>query len=265
MENKNTSSGFPPAAERTLQILDLFASSPEPKTLKTIAEQLDIPVSSLYRIIGCMQKYNYIVEAPFYPNYFKLGYKLSQFSSIAFSENDLIKLARPFMEDLTRTSNQASQLCILSENYVCTIEQCLPRSVITYISELGEKLPINVSASGKLLTALLPPQKQETFLKRAEKVFRRNTPYTIIDSEKLKKEFENIKHQKYSTDVEEYAVGIGCIAVPIYNNASSTIPIAAIGVTGPISFYRNTNNFDSMLEKLLHVSSKIEQLLPNSL
>ncbi len=181
MEKNSTSSGFPPATERTLQILDLYAADPGPKTLKTISEQLHIPISSLYRIISCMQKYNYIVEEPFYPNYFKLGYKLSQFSSIAFSENDLIKLARPFMEELTQNSNQASQLCILSENYICTIDQCLPRSAITYISELGEKLPINVSASGKLLTALLPPQKQEAFLKRAEKVFRKNTPYTIID------------------------------------------------------------------------------------
>ena len=161
MEKNHSSSGFPPAAERTLQILDLYAADPEPKTLKYIAEQLQIPASSLYRIINCMQKYNYIVEEPFHPNYFKLGYKLSQFSSIAFSENDLIKLARPFMEELTHNSNQASQLCILSENYICTIDQCLPRSAITYISELGEKLPVNVSASGKLLTALLPPQKQE--------------------------------------------------------------------------------------------------------
>ncbi len=263
MEKNHSSSGFPPAVERTLQILDLYAADPEPKTLKYIAEQLQIPASSLYRIINCMQKYNYIVEEPFHPNYFKLGYKLSQFSSIAFSENDLIKLARPFMEELTHNSNQASQLCILSENYICTIDQCLPRSAITYISELGEKLPVNVSASGKLLTALLPPQKQEAFLKRAEKVFRRNTPYTIIDSEKLRKEFEKIRYQKYSTDVEEYAIGIGCLAVPIYHN--SDMPIAALGVTGPISFYRNTHNFNTILERLRYFSKKLEELLPDVL
>ena len=263
MEKNNTSPGFPPATERTLQILDLYAADPGPKTLKTISEQLHIPISSLYRIISCMQKYNYIVEEPFYPNYFKLGYKLSQFSSIAFSENDLIKLARPFMEELTQNSNQASQLCILSENYICTIDQYLPRSAITYISELSEKLPINVSASGKLLTALLPPQKQEAFLKRAEKVFRKNTPYTIIDLERLQEEFNKIRRQKYSTDVEEYAIGIGCIAVPIYHNSDT--PVAAIGVTGPISFYRNTRNFDLMLENLRRVSKKLEDLLPNVL
>ena len=56
MEKNHSSSGFPPAAERTLQILDLYAADPEPKTLKYIAEQLQIPASSLYRIINCMQK-----------------------------------------------------------------------------------------------------------------------------------------------------------------------------------------------------------------
>jgi len=259
MPNKNENQNFPPAAERTLQILDYFAADPSSKTLKTLAEQLEIPSTSLYRIISCMQEYRYIVEDPKRPNYFKLGYKLSQFSHIAFTEKELITLARPYMEQLTKKSSQACQLCILTENGVCTIDQCLPHSVITYISELGEILPINVSASGKLLTALLPPQKQKSFLKRAVKIFRRNTPNTVTDIEEFKKRLVQIGKLRYGTDVEEYAVGIGCIAVPIYN--ANKEPIAAIGVTGPIEFYQDMNQFNTTLGDLLDLSAKIEELL----
>ena len=54
-------------------------------------------------------------------------------------------------------------------------------------------------------------------------------------------------------------MGIGCIAVPIHN--ANKEPIAAIGVTGPIEFYQNMNNFNTTLGELLEISSKIEQLL----
>lgn len=259
MNKKNEGQGFPPATERTLQILDYFISDPSSKTLKTISEQLDIPTSSLYRIVSCMQAYNYIAEEPTRPNYFKLGYKCSQLSTTAFTENDLINLARPFMEELTRTSNQACQLCALTENRVCTLYQCLPLSTITYISELGEKLPVNITAAGKLLTALLPSQKQASFLKRAAKDFRRNTPHTITALDEFQKELDRIRRLGYATDVEEYAPGIGCIAVPIYD--VNEAPIAAIGVTGPIKFYQNMNHFNIVLEELLNISGKLQKLL----
>lgn len=259
MENKNESQNFPPAAERTLQILDYFAADPSSKTLKTIADKLSIPSTSLYRIINCMQEYRYIVEDPKRPNYFKPGYKLSQFSNIISTERDLIKLARPFMEELARKSSQACQLCTLTESGICTIDQCLPQSGIIYITELGETLPVNVSASGKLLTALLPSKKQKSFLKRAAKLFRQRTPHTIVDVDEFQEELNRIEKLRYGTDVEEYAVGIGCIAVPIHN--ANKEPIAAIGVTGPIEFYQNMNNFNTTLGDLLDISAKIEVLL----
>lgn len=259
MENKNESQNFPPATERTLQILDYFASDPSSKTLKTIAEKLSIPSTSLYRIINCMQEYRYIVEDPKRPNYFKPGYKLSQFSNIVSTERDLIKIARPYMEELAKTSSQACQLCTLTESGICTIDQCLPQSGITYISELGETLPVNVSASGKLLTALLPPQKQKSFLKRAKTLFRQHTPNTIIDIVEFQRELDRIQKLRYGTDVEEYAIGIGCIAVPIHN--ANREPIAAIGVTGPIEFYQNISNFNATLGDLIDISAKIEKLL----
>lgn len=259
MAKKNEIPGFPPACERTLQILDCFISDPSPKTLKNLSEKFDIPLSSLYRIISCMQEYNYMTEDPARPNHFRLGYKCSQFSTAVYSQSDLIRLARPYMQELTYKSNQASQLCVLTEIYVCTIDQYLPRSAITYISELGEKLPVNVSASGKLLTALLPSARQKAFLERAFKKFRRNTPNTIADLDSYRTELKRIRELGYSTDHEEYALGIGCIAVPIFDSVG--IPIAAIGVTGPINFYRDVNNFSTTLNSLFDISRQIQEQL----
>lgn len=246
---------FPPATLRTLQILDYFMEDPSPKTLKTISENLNIPFTSLYRIAMCMQEYRYLVEDPTRPNHFRLGYKMRQFSDIVFSEKNLIKIALPFMRKVASELNQACQLCILTENGVCTIEQCLPRSAITYITELNETIPINVSASGKILTALLPDKERERFLRKAAVHFEKNTSRTVTDPEMIRKQLEICARQKYGTDEEEYADGVGCIAVPIYD--SDHKPVAAIGTTGPIEFYHKPETFRSILTFLQKTAAEI--------
>lgn len=254
MKNDNTRD-FPPATLRTLQILDLFMDDPAPKTLKTISEKLNIPFTSLYRIVICMQEYRYLVEDPTRPNHFRLGYKLKQFSEIAFSEKNLIKIALPFMRQVAHELNQACQLCVLTESGVCTIEQCLPHSAITYITQLNETIPINVSASGKILTAMLPEKERERFLRRAAVRFQKNTENTITDPELLKEILEQAARQGYGTDTEEYADGIGCISVPIYD--ADCKPVAAVGTTGPIEFYLREEMFQ---ETLLFLQKTAEEI-----
>lgn len=254
---KNEHKDFPPAALRTLEILDLFLKDPAPKTLKTISEQLSIPFTSLYRIVLCMQEYRYLVEDPTRPNHFRLGYKISQFSDIAFSEKNLIKIALPFMRQITAELNQACQLCMLSETGVCTIEQCLPKSAITYITELNETIPVNVSASGKILTALLPAKEQSRFLQKASAYFTKNTDKTIVDLEQLQPHLDFSAQRGYGTDDEEYAMGVGCIAVPIYDSEGK--PIAAIGSTGPVEVYHQEDEFQSILEFLKKIAHEISE------
>lgn len=254
---KNNHKDFPPAALRTLQIMDLYLTDPTPKTLKAISEQLNIPFTSLYRIVLCMQEHRYLVEDPTRPNHFRLGYKISQFSDIAFSEKNLIKIALPFMRQVAAELNQACQLCTLTETGVCTIEQCLPKSAITYITELNETIPINVSASGKILTALLPPKEQSRFLLKTAQHFEKNTEKTILDLDILRQHLDLTAQRGYGTDDEEYAMGIGCIAVPIYDSEGK--PIAAIGTTGPVEFYRQEDESQSILEFLKKTAHEISE------
>ena len=233
----STIKNLPPASMRTLEVLDLFLKDPSSKTMKDIAEQLNIPFTSLYRIILCMQEYRYIVEDPQKPNHFQLGYKLSLLSGLAFTEKKLIKAARPVMDSLVIELNQAIQLCVLTSNGVCTIDQRLPRQAMTYITELNETIPINVSASGKILTAMLPEKEREDFLKKAFPRFSQYTRYTVSEEIRFRDILNECKEKKYGIDNEEYALGIGCVAVPIYNHSGAAI--AAIGTTGAISFYQN--------------------------
>lgn len=73
--------------------------------------------------------------------------------------------------------------------------------------------------------------------------------------------FYNLLHitaqRGYGTDDEEYAMGVGCIAVPIYDSENK--PIAAIGTTGPVEFYHNAEEFQAILDFLKKTAQKISK------
>ena len=135
------------------------------------------------------------------------------------------------------------------------IEQCLPKSAITYITELNETIPINVSASGKILTALLPAKEQSRFLQKTAQHFEKNTEKTLLDLELLQEHLSLTAQRGYGTDDEEYAMGVGCIAVPIYDSEGK--PLAAIGTTGPVEVYHQEDEFQSILEFLKKIAQDI--------
>lgn len=63
----------------------------------------------------------------------------------------------------------------------------------------------------------------------------------------------------YGYDDEEFAVGIGCLAVPIYDGQKKCV--GTLGITGSIQEYRNKKKFEYMLSILHDSASKIAQNL----
>jgi DNA-binding IclR family transcriptional regulator len=255
---EDTSNSNPPAVTRALTILDYIAEH-SPLSIKELSDILKIPHASTYRIVKCLLEFGYLRESPVYPDKYKLGYKPSILSKSAFDGADLIAVSKPYLKEMAAKTSQACQLCVLNDSYAINIDQSLPKDAITIIVKLGQPIPINASAAGKILTALLPETKRRDVLSNVWPSYKKNTDYTITDMELFLKHLEQISTQAYSTDFEEFAIGIGCIAVPVRDYDNN--PIAAIGLTGPIKYYREPDSFNDMLNSLLDVSKKISKEL----
>lgn len=252
-----TNTQYPPAAERVLKILDLFIENDEPKTIKEICTILQIPTASAYRIIRCLVDAGYLQEDSSQSVYYHLGYKIGILARNYDKSISLI--AAPMMEELALQTNQACQLSVLSNDSVITIHQALPASTITVIADIGGKIPINISAAGKVLTALMPSAKQKTFLESAWKLKAEPTVYSINVFDKFVDSLAKIEKSGYALDHEEYALGIGCIAVPIFDKRD--MPIAAIGLTGHIEHYRDDKKVLDLVKSLHDISQKITERL----
>jgi len=69
----------------------------------------------------------------------------------------------------------------------------------------------------------------------SEQKFPKNTPKTTTDPDKLRKILKTETRQGYAFDDQQYAIGIRCIAAPIYDYTGHVI--VAINVTGSLLSY----------------------------
>lgn len=251
---------FPPSVERTLEIFEYFAKDTEPHSISEISSALHIPMASAYRTVNCLLSYGYLRESAYSPDKYKLGYKFSYLSKAAYDGYDLSSVSIPYMKELAKETGLACQLSALTNNAVITIDQALPTDVVTIVlAKLGEPIPVNMSAAGKILMAFMSESRRESFLERAWELVGQKTPNTITDKSTFLEHLEMVKRQGYGMDNEEYALGIGCLSFPIFNNTNT--PIAAIVLTGPIARFQNNADTQFLLNSLKKTCKKISREL----
>jgi len=223
-----------PALEKALDILEYIAERGDFVTTKEISAELGIPIASTYRTVNYLCSRDYLRENPDVEGGgYSLGAQIQVLADHITRQFDLISVALPSMRRLAAQSEQTVQLGILQDEQVIYIEQILPSKPVNIIAALRTGISVNVSASGKVLVAHLPPQEQLDLLDNV--VLEPRTKRSITDVEKFLEELQQVRQQGFAVDYEEYARGIGCVAVPITDSRGQVI--AAIGITGHSAEY----------------------------
>ena len=93
----------------------------------------------------------------------------------------------------------------------------------------GARVPMHSSAVGKVLLAYMPPSAQAPMLEKMK--LERFTANTITGRDRFAKTLVEIRKLGFSFDDEEHAIGLRCVAAPIFNEAREAI--AGISLSGP--------------------------------
>lgn len=246
-----------PAVEKALDILEYVATQGTSVTAKEIASRLDIPASTTYRTVNYLCDRDYLKEDKQFDGRYYLGFQVMFLAHQLTRQRDLIDIAKPVMRQLATQSGQTAQLGILHDFGVVYIDQSLPAQPVNIIAALRTRIPVNVSASGKVLVANLPTPEQSHFLDHAE--FAAQTPESITNKPAFMDELQQVAQQGYALDHEEYARGIGCVAAPIHGDTGQTV--AAIGITGSIADYTDPMNLQRLVELTKEAAQQISHHL----
>ena len=214
---------------RALSLLDALAENDEGLTLTALARKVSLPPSSAHRLLTTLQRRRF-VRFDQATMAWQVGVQAFVVGNAFARTRDVSLLAKPYMRRLMEETGETVNLYVLSggESVVCMAQvQC--NHTIRAISRPGGQVRMHGSAAGKALLAHMRRQDVMDIVKRQG--MSRVTPNTIVSLRKLHAELALTRNRGYSVDDEEFAIGLRCVAAPIFDERGSVH--AALSIAGP--------------------------------
>ncbi len=235
-------------AANTLQILEYFAQRLRPATAAEIADDLEWPRSSTFKLIGTLSTLGYLYEpqgrGSYYPSprWLELAERVAQADPLP---HELQRLASDVMQDIGETT--AISACAgVSAIFVLVAES---RHSVRYFAKVGDRVPIHASSAGRALLAQMTADEHETLYRKI--MFTRYSGTTPMSAERVEADLREAAERGYHQSHSEYTPDLAGVAMPL--------PIAgrklSIVVVGPVS--RCLDRRTEMAERLARHVAKL--------
>ena len=223
------------AVERALDVLQCFTSQTPELTMSQISERIGINKSTVHRLLLTLER-NRFVERDLSTGMYRPGPRLLQIASLAREQNNLRRIALPFLQDLCSEYRENVNLALLDGADVIYVDVVEGSQRVKLAAVPGQRLPAFSTASGKAILAFLPEDRVRQILERGMPQY---TTTTVNSFEKFFEEAVRIRTRGFAISEHEFEEGINAIAAPVCNQ-----PVASVSIAGPA--YRLTR--ERMLE-----------------
>ena len=155
------------AVERACDLLFLIASSPAGLGVTEIATRLGLSKSAVHRLLVALSNKSMIRQESRTQQY-RLDAKVLELVLPFRSQNDILAIARPFLEDL-RDRYQETAVLALREGFSCRlVAHAASPHELRYSPTIGRVMPLHWGAFGKAILASLPAVELEAFFRDTE-------------------------------------------------------------------------------------------------
>ncbi|MEZ5652182.1 MAG: IclR family transcriptional regulator [Burkholderiaceae bacterium] len=223
--------GAPPSAlaERTLRLCALLAEHGRPMSLAEITQQSGLPKGSVHRLCTYLVSAGYLqreVDERFYaigPALRALAFDVLNHGSLRGQRHDVL---RHLVQEIGETCNFTT----LDGTEVLYLDRVEARWPLRLTIDVGTRVPLHCTASGKLFLALMMSRRQRNIV-IDRLALDRMTAATITDAATLRAECDEIATRGHALDREEFVAGLVSIAVPVLDGGGKVR--AAIAVHAP--------------------------------
>jgi DNA-binding IclR family transcriptional regulator len=205
-----------------LRMLEVFHTETE-MGVSDLARRLGLHKNNAFRLLATLELAGYMQQTP-ETDLYHLGPRCLELGHAFARSHTLIGQARPILEELAETMCETVHLAVLRGDEVVHLDGVLPEQLVLTGLRVGERLPAHCTALGKVLLA-------DGAHDVADQTLDRHTDSTLVDPAKLADELRAVALRGYAPDLEEFAIGLRCVAAPV-RDASARV-IAAISLSGP--------------------------------
>ncbi len=199
------------ALVRGLSILGSFDVDHREWTIDEMAEQTGLLRMTAYRMVRTLESMAFLVRDPS-ANRYRLGPAALALTYIAEDNSSLVVSARPFLEQLTKDTGESVTLAVDIDGFPVCVDIINTTRPFKRRTAPGRILGDLVSVHGKLLAAYKPSDEREALLAQPHP---QHTPYSIVDPDALRGEFEQIVREGVAYDIEGVYVGTCAVGAPV--------------------------------------------------
>ncbi|MFD0682878.1 IclR family transcriptional regulator [Actinomadura fibrosa] len=214
-----------PAARRALAVLRLLAGSAGPLPASAIARSLGLPRSSTYHLLTAMAEDGFVAYVP-EERRWGLGVAAFEIGSAYLRHEPLERLARPLLRRLVDRVGEIAQLGVLHGAETLYLLKEQPPRHATLVTDVGVRMPAQLTASGRSMLAFLPPAQVRALFPRSFVDRTGRGPRTLRE---LRRVLAEDARRGWSAEDGHITEGFASIAACCFDHTGH--PTAAITVT----------------------------------
>ncbi|MEM9139331.1 MAG: IclR family transcriptional regulator C-terminal domain-containing protein [Pseudomonadota bacterium] len=222
------SSGQVRSLTRALSILQKLAASGDGMSLTELSEATDLPPSTTHRLLTTLEAERFVRPDP-NGGQWRVGVSAFFVGSAFARSRDTQVLLRPYLRRLMEMSGETANLFVESDGEAVCIGQIESRHAMRAITGVGGRIAMHSSGAGK--TFLAHGDRERLRRQVADRPLARVTQKTIVSANEIEAELDQIVSRGYAVDDEEHALGLRCVAAPVFNEYGEVA--ASISISGP--------------------------------
>jgi len=235
--------------EKALDLLEYLGQSGAPRGARYIAEETDIPKSTVERILEVLVRRGYAKKED---GKYKLWTGAVPLAERFLSSDALFRNAEDIMKELVKTSMETVSLYIrqgFKRILVYRVESPHP---LRFFTKVGVKLPLYLGASGMVLCTGVDEEELNSY-------FTEIAPVTLADGKLLSKEdlmqrVRETAQKGFAIGVNERYEGLTSLAAPVWTDKNGMV--AAMNIVGP-SYRMDKRDLDTMAIELQYAAKEL--------
>lgn len=207
------------ALDRAVQILDALQEANCPATAYEIAHRVNAPLSTVYSIINDMVDKNLLSRAP--DGTIWLGSRLYGYGLTYAGSIDYLAVANEEMQRLSAEVEETVQVCGLEEGMMVVLQMAEGPGHFRVTSRVGSRVPLNWTASGRLLAGHLPDAERRAFFAQHAQPSPTGRAETRADV--LAQAAREALDARLSIQIGESDASVACLAAPVLDRSGACV------------------------------------------
>jgi len=214
---------------RAFAILEEVARHRDGIGLAELSKRVGLHNSTAFHLAKTMVSLGYLRQEKDSKRY-RIGRPLFVLAASALNEVEMVSLATPVLEELSRETGESSHFSVRMGDAVVVIARTGGPGAFQFADRVGVVRPAHCTALGKVILAALRDDQLENFLQHAE--LKPSTPKSITDRAALRREIAEVRRSGIAYDDGEFNAEVRCTAAPVRDFTGQVT--GALGISGPI-------------------------------